>query len=355
MGEKKAAAGITLVALVVTIVVLLILSGITIMYVSGENSIIKKAQEARNNTEQAIQREQDEIGELANLLNKEYGGGQGSDTEGPIPEVPVEEIRSDWEKINKIAKAIASDSTITYEATQAKVTVEGKSYTIKVGDIFEVQYNGEARRVRVLGFNHDRLVNKAIYGGQHSNAGISFEFYDFMLGTTPNKINTSATNTEGWAVTQMRKDLNGYTTDDVVQNIEVGGQGANLSNQQYIKQVVKTYITTYNIGGTSSSNDYLWLLSCSEVWNSGYSEKAYGYAITKEGHQYQYYRGINPTWNEENTNFIKKPNDSGTARDWWLRSPGYSGAGGFCYAGTNGKCGIEAATLRMYVAPGFCV
>ena len=44
MKEKlsKKQAGITLVALVVTIVVLLILAGITIMYTMGENGIFKK-------------------------------------------------------------------------------------------------------------------------------------------------------------------------------------------------------------------------------------------------------------------------------------------------------------------------
>ena len=41
---RKKQSGITLVALVVTIVVLLILAGITIMYTMGDNSIFKKAQ-----------------------------------------------------------------------------------------------------------------------------------------------------------------------------------------------------------------------------------------------------------------------------------------------------------------------
>ena len=58
---RKKQSGITLVALVVTIVVLLILAGITIMYTMGENSIFKKAQEAKNKTEDAIQNEQEYI------------------------------------------------------------------------------------------------------------------------------------------------------------------------------------------------------------------------------------------------------------------------------------------------------
>jgi len=49
--DKTSTAGITLVALVVTIVVLLILAGITIMYVMGDNSIFQKASDAKFKTE----------------------------------------------------------------------------------------------------------------------------------------------------------------------------------------------------------------------------------------------------------------------------------------------------------------
>lgn len=41
--------GITLVALVVTIVVLLILAGVSITMVLGQNGIVKKAQDAKTN------------------------------------------------------------------------------------------------------------------------------------------------------------------------------------------------------------------------------------------------------------------------------------------------------------------
>ena len=45
--------GITLIALVITIIVLLILAGVSISFVSGDNGIIKKSQAAKLNTEQA--------------------------------------------------------------------------------------------------------------------------------------------------------------------------------------------------------------------------------------------------------------------------------------------------------------
>ena len=59
--------GITLIALVVTIVVLLILAGITISLVFGSNGVIKKAQEANENTKIAQVREQLELAKDQNI------------------------------------------------------------------------------------------------------------------------------------------------------------------------------------------------------------------------------------------------------------------------------------------------
>ena len=87
--------GITLVALVVTIVVLLILAGITIMYTMGENSIFKKAQEAKDKTENAVKNEQEYMNSIDNMVN-EYingtGNGGGSTSTEPIDE-PIENIK----------------------------------------------------------------------------------------------------------------------------------------------------------------------------------------------------------------------------------------------------------------------
>ena len=58
--------GITLIALVVTIVVLLILAGITISLVFGSNGVINKAQEANENTKIAQVREQLELAKGTN-------------------------------------------------------------------------------------------------------------------------------------------------------------------------------------------------------------------------------------------------------------------------------------------------
>ena len=75
--------GITLVALVVTIVVLLILAGVTITALLGDDGIIKKAQNAANLMNNAIQSEENEINALLNELDQIIAGNGGSgDTPG---------------------------------------------------------------------------------------------------------------------------------------------------------------------------------------------------------------------------------------------------------------------------------
>ena len=59
MKEKlKGKQGITLVALVITVIILLILAGIAIASLTGDNGLITRAQEARTKTDEANAREQ---------------------------------------------------------------------------------------------------------------------------------------------------------------------------------------------------------------------------------------------------------------------------------------------------------
>ena len=61
--------GITLVALVITIIVLLILAGVTISLVVSDNGVINKAQDAKTNMGNAQNRENEELQNLSNYMN----------------------------------------------------------------------------------------------------------------------------------------------------------------------------------------------------------------------------------------------------------------------------------------------
>ena len=72
--------GITLISLVVTIIVLLILAGITIGTIFDDNGIIKKAQEAANATEDSAQNEQEALNGLLNDMDGIINGIGGGTT-----------------------------------------------------------------------------------------------------------------------------------------------------------------------------------------------------------------------------------------------------------------------------------
>ena len=76
--KYKKTGGITLVALVVTIVVLLILAGVTITMLFGENGIIKKAQEAKEETERDQQETQQGLQDLNDQMSTILNGNDGA-------------------------------------------------------------------------------------------------------------------------------------------------------------------------------------------------------------------------------------------------------------------------------------
>ena len=74
--------GITLIALVVTIVVLLILAGVSINAIFSENGIIKRAKDAQNKMDEATQNDLDSINELNNWIDGKTNGSSGGNTTG---------------------------------------------------------------------------------------------------------------------------------------------------------------------------------------------------------------------------------------------------------------------------------
>ena len=80
--------GITLVALVITIVILIILATVTINAAFGEGGIIKRAQQAKELTEQATKEEQEQL----NSLVDEYANIMAEEPEVPDPEPVVNDV-----------------------------------------------------------------------------------------------------------------------------------------------------------------------------------------------------------------------------------------------------------------------
>ncbi|MBD8922663.1 hypothetical protein EGR52_04475 [bacterium] len=224
-------------------------------------------------------------------------------------------IEYSWEEIAEIAKAISNETSITDDTETATVTVNGVQKTLNVGDTATL----EEKKVRILGFNHDELAEPTkAYGSSTATgkAGISFEYVDFLTSTG---INSSDTNSGGWNASALRGTLNGTTYNS-------------LSIKNNIKKVKKDYIPTYNVALIQQTEDYLWLLSCGEIWDNGFKGGVTrGYAITTEGKQYKYYKMNLESTKYDSQNDITKKTSASNSKLWWLRSPGCTSSGAFCY------------------------
>ena len=78
--QKNKEKGITLIVLVVTIIVLIILAGVSIAMLVGENGIITQAQRAKEETEQAERKEESDLDYMEQYVDRIINGNKGLDT-----------------------------------------------------------------------------------------------------------------------------------------------------------------------------------------------------------------------------------------------------------------------------------
>ena len=332
--------GITLVALVITIVILLILAGISIQAITN-TGLFEQAEKAKKKTENA-QIEENEILENYYEQMTSYGGGKQSSAEETAATThTAAEITYGWDEIANMAKVISNTTSINENTLEVKVTIDGKTKILGVGDTKTL----DGKTVRILGFNHDELadsVKTTAYGSSTATgkAGISFEYVDFLMLA---QMNSSATNAGGWKDTELRETLNGITYSSLI-------------TTYHIKKVKKDYIPTYYVASTQQTEDYLWLLSCGEIWDNGYNEgTTRGRAIATEGKQYKYYKVNLGSTSYSNSNDITKKPSASNSNVWWLRSPCFDGSLDFCGVDSPGYCGDGSASRSYGFAPGFSI
>ena len=82
---KKQVKGITLIALVVTIIVLLILAGVALSLTVGDNGLFRRAENAANTWQMAEINEQIEMDKASNFIEDYMNGGSGITWHGDVP------------------------------------------------------------------------------------------------------------------------------------------------------------------------------------------------------------------------------------------------------------------------------
>ena len=114
--------GITLIALVVTIVVLLILAGVSLNAIFSENGLIQKTKDAQNKMDEATQNDLDSINELNNWIDGKTNGSTGGNTTGGNT-TGGDDNPSTTPKISTLIGTVVDKNTKAEDAYGNKITI----------------------------------------------------------------------------------------------------------------------------------------------------------------------------------------------------------------------------------------
>ena len=162
MNSVKEERGVTLVALVITVIVLIILAWTTLGTLVGDNGIITKAQEASQNMENAS-REEDEL--IQNLLNDIKGAEGGNGGEIEIPEGTIEFGEVKWSNGQAEVEIIANPG-------------EGESLQYQINGTNEGSWKDLASGNKVSGLHHNDEVHARLWNGSTASVQKSKKIED---------------------------------------------------------------------------------------------------------------------------------------------------------------------------------
>ena len=134
LGKTKGQGGITLVALVVTIVVLLILAGITIALVFAQNGVVGKAQDAADYSNKGTIADNVQgyiVSQQMEVIQGKTPGTNGNITDGLKTALSAAGISVD-ETTGSGTITVNADTSVTIAGT-ITFTLNGQSYDLTVG------------------------------------------------------------------------------------------------------------------------------------------------------------------------------------------------------------------------------
>ena len=255
--------------------------------------------------------------------------------------------KNEWKVIKKVADA---DKGANYWAVgdTKRITLNGKVGATTISNLKVDAF--------IIGFNHNSgkegsnrihfLLGKI--GGKF--VGLVDSYYDpsgYATTSGAFTMNTSDTNSGGWAKTQMRSTVLGAASDPTnpTANTLLAALPADL--RAVMKSVTKY---TDNTGGGSNSasavtatTDYLWLLAEFEVFGS----RTYANSSEPSSQaQYEYFKA-------GNSKIAYKHSAAETAAAWRLRSPYSANNYAFCAVDSGGGADAYTANRSLALVPGF--
>lgn len=191
--------------------------------------------------------------------------------------------------------------------------------TWKVADQKPMTINGVDYQIDIIGKNHDD------YSDGSGKAPLTFQLHD-CYGEL-NRMNNRNTNDGGWTSCIMRSTHLPAILSQMPIEVQNG-----------IREVNKLTLAGSYSDTIDTTADKLFLLSEIEIFGRiTYSESG-------EGAQYDYYKAGNS----------RVKNYSGSAVQWWERSPSANDSTYFCYVASSGNADCYVASYQIGVPFGFC-
>ena len=250
---------------------------------------------------------------------------------------------NEWSVISDVSSAgtganywsIGDRKAVALSGTVGSLTFSGTYYAFIIGFNHNSAKEGSNRI-------HFQFAKTALSGG--SDICFTDSYYNSTGGGF--RMNTTNTNSGGWASSNMRTALCG-TSLSSYSGTFIAALPSELRSS--LKSVTKYTDNTAGGGGSTSSyvtatTDYIFLLAEYEVFG------ATKYANSTEASyqaQYAYYSAGNSKIKYQHAS-------TSTAAFWWLRSP-YASTSGFVYVSAGGTVDGSAAACSFGFAPGFCV
>ena len=233
--KTKAIKGITLITLAVTIVVLLILAGISINTVIGDNGIIKKAQSSAELTKES------EAKEIINRTIMEFYLTNEYETLEDFLNTKVSEGRID--KVEKNA-----DGTLKVWKNDYSVTTENKTNSLNNND------NNMNKRIKISTTPYEGIYDSCEH---EAIINVNVEPTDTTLEYSTDGINYSTTIPKiinaGTATIKIRASKENYATKNVTVIAKIEKAEGNLSLSETSGTINYPNSTTFTVSGNTGT------------------------------------------------------------------------------------------------------
>ena len=258
MAKTKEEKGITLIALVITVIVLLILAGVCIAMLTGNNGILTQAKKAKQETSDSAQKEKEDLIKLEMLANN---------SKVNIPNLKEGMIPVKWNATNKTWEVADKSNTGNdwYD-----YSTESKKWA-NVVTVKENCSNGKTRTDYLSAgvgtpIPEDDITTMFVWiprysyyvkSGYHENANGTGEFaIKFLIGTSDRIIDA----TEGQDTAIRTSNTNGKTNGGkyvvhpaFTSDTDLGGTGSELTGIWVGKFESSNYTSEYNNKNISTS------------------------------------------------------------------------------------------------------